>query len=88
MGFCINCGQQHQDGIRFCRFCGNQQPGEQLLARLRSEAEQIHYQRLSAGQNQNQNQNNTMSRVQNTRQQADLAAQQRQQNQQFRQPRW
>jgi len=86
MGFCINCGQQHQDGIRFCRFCGNQQPGEQLLARLRSEAEQIHYQRLSAGQNQNQD--NTMSRVQNTRQQADLAAQQRQQNQQFRQPRW
>ena len=86
MGFCINCGQQHQDGIRFCRFCGNQQPGEQLLARLRSEAEQIHYQRLSAGQPQNQN--NTMSRVQNTRQQADLAAQQRQQNQQYRQPRW
>jgi len=86
MGFCINCGQQHQDGIRFCRFCGNQQPGEQLLARLRSEAEQIHYQRLSAGQNQNQD--NTMSRVQNTRQQADVAAQQRQQNQQSRQPRW
>ena len=86
MGFCINCGQQHQDGIRFCRFCGNQQPGEQLLARLRSEAEQIHYQRLSVGQNQNQD--NTMSRVQNTRQQADIAAQQRNQNQQFRQPRW
>ena len=48
MGFCINCGQQHQDGIRFCRFCGNQQPGEQLLARLRQEAEQIHYLRLQA----------------------------------------
>ncbi len=57
MGFCISCGQQHQDGIRFCRYCGNQQPGEQLLARLRSEAEQIHYQRLAASQNQNQNQN-------------------------------
>ncbi|HIF90357.1 MAG TPA: hypothetical protein EYQ58_02245 [Candidatus Poseidoniales archaeon] len=86
MGFCINCGQQHQDGIRFCRFCGNQQPGEQLLARLRSEAEQIHYQRLSAGQPQNQE--NTMARLQAMRQQADLAAQQRQHNQQFRQPRW
>ena len=48
MGFCINCGQQHQDGIRFCRFCGNQQPGEQLLARLLQEAEQIHYMRLQA----------------------------------------
>ena len=48
MGFCISCGQQHQDGIRFCRFCGNQQPGEQLLARLRQEAEQIRYLRLQA----------------------------------------
>ena len=86
MGFCINCGQQHQDGIRFCRFCGNQQPGEQLLARLRSEAEQIHYQRLSAGQPQNQE--NTMARLQAMRQQADIDAQQRYQNQQFRQPRW
>ena len=42
MGFCINCGQQHPDGTRFCRFCGNQQPGEQLLQRLRIEAQQIH----------------------------------------------
>ncbi|MDB2540516.1 hypothetical protein N9X28_02220 [Candidatus Poseidoniales archaeon] len=25
----------------FCRFCGGQQPGEQLIARLRIEAEQI-----------------------------------------------
>jgi len=27
--------------MRFCRFCGNQQPGEQLIQRLRMEAEQI-----------------------------------------------
>ena len=46
MGFCINCGQQHADGTRFCRFCGNQQPGEQLLQRLRIEAQQIHAMRL------------------------------------------
>ena len=46
MGFCISCGQQHQDGIRFCRFCGTQQPGEQLLMRLRQEADQIRYLRL------------------------------------------
>ncbi|MFZ8907035.1 MAG: zinc-ribbon domain-containing protein [Poseidonia sp.] len=46
MGFCINCGQQHPDGTRFCRFCGNQQPGEQLLQRLRIEAQQIHAMRL------------------------------------------
>ncbi len=41
MGFCIACGQQHAEGIRFCRFCGTQQPGEQLMAQLRAEAEQI-----------------------------------------------
>lgn len=46
MGFCINCGQQHPDGTRFCRFCGNQQPGEQLLQRLRVEAQQIHNMRV------------------------------------------
>ncbi|MBT61010.1 MAG: hypothetical protein CMA63_05615 [Euryarchaeota archaeon] len=48
MGYCISCGQQHQQGIRFCRFCGNQQPGEQLLARLLQEAAQIHALRLQA----------------------------------------
>ena len=55
MGFCINCGQQHADGTRFCRFCGNQQPGEPLLQRLRIEAQQIHAMRL---QMQAQQQNN------------------------------
>lgn len=83
MGFCINCGQQHQDGIRFCRFCGNQQPGEQLLARLRSEAEQIHYQRLMASQA-----NNQMQRQQPLPQQTNNPNQQRFQNQQSGQPRW
>tara|TARA_B110001452_G_C15167711_1_gene405916 strand:- start:328 stop:531 length:204 start_codon:yes stop_codon:yes gene_type:complete len=32
------------DNTRFCRFCGGQQPGEQLVARLRMEAESIRYQ--------------------------------------------
>tara|TARA_B100000700_G_scaffold313855_1_gene399530 strand:- start:1101 stop:1274 length:174 start_codon:yes stop_codon:yes gene_type:complete len=32
------------DGTRFCRFCGGQQPGEQLIARLRMEAESIRIQ--------------------------------------------
>ena len=44
MAFCINCGQMQADGTRFCRFCGGQQPGEQLIARLRMEAEAIRYQ--------------------------------------------
>ncbi|CAI8337994.1 MAG: hypothetical protein CMA41_04670 [Euryarchaeota archaeon] len=41
MAFCVTCGQSLHDGMRFCRFCGNQQPGEQLIQRLRMEAEQI-----------------------------------------------
>ena len=86
MSFCINCGQQHPDGIRFCRLCGNQQPGEQLLARLRSEAEQIRFQRQQQGGQYPQD--NTMNRLNAMRQQADMAAQQRQYNQQYRQPRW
>ena len=44
MAFCINCGQMQADNTRFCRFCGSQQPGEQLIARLRMEAESIRYQ--------------------------------------------
>ena len=44
MAFCINCGQMQSDTTRFCRFCGGQQPGEQLVARLRIEAEAIRFQ--------------------------------------------
>ena len=44
MAFCVNCGQMLADNTRFCRFCGSQQPGEQLIARLRMEAESIRYQ--------------------------------------------
>ena len=44
MAFCVNCGQMQADGTRFCRFCGGQQPGDQLIARLRMEAEAIRHQ--------------------------------------------
>ena len=44
MAVCVNCGQMLADNTRFCRFCGSQQPGEQLIARLRMEAESIRYQ--------------------------------------------
>ena len=43
MAFCTNCGQMLADGTRFCRFCGSQQPGDQLIAGLRMEAESIRY---------------------------------------------
>ena len=44
MAFCVQCGQMQNDGTRFCRFCGGQQPDSQLIARLRMEAESIRYQ--------------------------------------------
>ncbi len=73
MGFCVTCGQSLQDGTRFCRFCGGQQPGEQLLARLRIEAEQIRQIAL-------------MMSNQQAMQQAEYAARmQQQQQQQFNQ---
>ncbi len=59
MAFCVHCGQMQNDGTRFCRFCGGQQPSEQLIARLRMEAESIRFQmqqmqRANYGQQQNQ----------------------------------
>ena len=53
MAFCVNCGQMLADNTRFCRFCGSQQPGEQLIARLRMEAESIRYQMQQMQQMQN-----------------------------------
>ena len=64
MAFCVHCGQMQNDGTRFCRFCRGQQPGDQLIARLRMEAESIRFQmqqmqaqqmqRMNYGQQQNQ----------------------------------
>jgi len=61
MAFCINCGQMQADTTRFCRFCGGQQPGEQLVTRLRMEAEAIRYQvqQMQAQQLQAQQMQNT-----------------------------
>jgi len=91
MGFCINCGNQHQDGVRFCRFCGTAQPSEQLLARLRAEAEQIRLLVLQIQQQQQQAnaQNDAYARLEAMRLQAEAAARTaNQQNQQFRPPGW
>ncbi len=88
MGFCINCGNQHHDGVRFCRFCGTGQPSEQLLARLRAEAEQIRLLRMQI-QQQVQTQNDAYARLEAMRQQAEAAARiNNQQNQQYRPPGW
>lgn len=88
MGFCINCGNQHQDGVRFCRFCGTSQPSEQLLARLRAEAEQIRLLSMQMQQRNNQ-QNDAYARLEAMRQQAETAARlNNQQNQNYRPPGW
>ena len=59
MAFCVQCGQMQNDGTRFCRFCGGQQPDSQLIARLRMEAESIRYQiqQMQAQQMQRMNYN-------------------------------
>lgn len=89
MGFCINCGNQHQDGVRFCRFCGTAQPSEQLLARLRSEAEQIRLLVMQIQQQQANAQNDAYARLEAMRLQAEAAARAKnQQNQTFRPPGW
>ena len=88
MGFCINCGNQHQDGVRFCRFCGTAQPSEQLLARLRAEAEQIRLLLLQMQQQQQAYaQNDAYARLEAMRLQAEAVAR-NQQNQQYRPPGW
>ena len=88
MGFCINCGNQHHDGVRFCRFCGTGQTSEQLLARLRAEAAQIRLLRMQI-QQQNNQQNDAYARLEAMRQQAEAAARlNNQQNQNYRPPGW
>ena len=87
MGFCITCGNQHHDGVRFCRFCGTGQPSEQLLARLRAEAEQIRLIRMQMQQAQAQN--DAYARLEAMRQQAEAATRiNNQQNQNYRPPSW
>ena len=88
MGFCINCGNQHHDGVRFFRFCGTGQPSEQLLARLRAEAEKIRLLRMQMQQQTNQ-QNDAYARLEAMRQQAEAAARlNNQQNQNYRPQSW
>ena len=86
MGFCVNCGNQHHDGVRFCRFSGTAQPSEQLLARLRAEAEQIRLLRIQMQQQQINSQNDAYARLEAMRQQTEAAA--RFNNQQYRPPGW
>jgi len=87
MTFCIGCGQRLAQGTRFCRFCGSQQPDEQVLMLLRNEAQQIQM-RAQNGQQQQINDQN-LAQMEQMRREAEFAQQQRMQYQQDgQQPRW
>jgi len=57
MSYCIGCGQFLAQGTRFCRFCGSQQPNEQVIAMLQMEAQQIQAMMFQQQQNMGQNVN-------------------------------
>jgi hypothetical protein len=74
-------------GTRFCRFCGSQQPDEQVLMLLRNEAQQIQMSGHTVHQQQVNNQ--TLAQIEQMRREAEIAQQQRMQYQQGgQQPRW
>ncbi len=74
-------------GTRFCRFCGSQQPDEQVLMLLRNEAQQIQMNSHTVHQQQMNDQ--TLARMEQMRREAEFAQQQRMQYQQDgQQPRW
>ena len=80
MFYCTNCGETQDDGKTFCRFCGEKQPGSQLINRLRSEAR-----RLRAGEEGDTSESSktqaetisTLARLEKLRQEADEAARHR-----------
>ena len=84
MTYCVGCGQEMPQMIKFCRFCGEQQPGQQLLSRLQSEAQKIQTQSTNGGvAKSSPSANETMStlaRLEQLRKEADEAARRRAQS--------
>lgn len=79
MTFCTACGQEMANTIKFCRFCGENQPGQQLLSRLLSEAQKIQMQgRVVSVPNSSSNDTmSTLARLEQLRKEADEAARKR-----------
>ena len=82
MFYCPNCGQSLEDGKTFCRFCGERQPGIQLVNRLRSEAMRLKQGNSTnpSSSSKNEVQQETMStlaRLEQMRRDADEAARRR-----------
>lgn len=96
MAYCTACGSPQSAGAQICLSCGGQLPGQQLMARLTAEAEQIRRiaaLRRNAANNGNaqatpqqngidQQSNSTLDRLQELRRQADAAAARKRQGQQ------
>ncbi len=97
MAYCTACGSPQSAGAQICLSCGGQLPGQQLMARLTAEAEQIRRiaaLRRNAANNSNvqatppqqnginQQSNSTLNRLQELRRQADATAARKQQDQQ------
>jgi hypothetical protein len=80
MFYCTNCGETQDDGKTFCRFCGEKQPGLQLINRLRSEARRLQEGGEGDTSESSQIQSETMStlaRLEKLRKEADEAARRR-----------
>ncbi|HIA39899.1 MAG TPA: hypothetical protein EYN46_06680 [Candidatus Poseidoniales archaeon] len=80
MFYCTNCGEAQDDGKTFCRFCGEKQPGLQLINRLRSEARRLREGGEESTTETTKIQQETMStlaRLGKIRQEADEAARRR-----------
>mgnify|MGYP001068334062 CR=1 FL=1 len=80
MFYCTNCGKAQNDGMTFCRFCGEKQPGLQLINRLRSEARRLRQSdegSTTAATNIQQETMSTLARLEKMRQEVDEDAQRR-----------
>jgi hypothetical protein len=63
MPYCTNCGLPQQNGVAQCQSCASQLPGQQLMARLETEAANIR--RTAAANNAYAQRQNGFSQPQN-----------------------
>jgi uncharacterized Zn finger protein (UPF0148 family) len=104
MAYCTKCGSPQNNGAHVCLSCGNQLPGQQLMARLNTEAEQIRRiatlrrnaangntngAQVSASSNVTGNQEvSTLDRLEEMRRQADANAKRKNMDQHGRNISW
>ena len=76
MVFCTNCGEEMQDGTKFCRLCGEQMISKVLVERLRDDSRRINASKTNPGQQEESNKatTNTLDAVEEMRRLADEAA--------------